>query len=58
MTTPVSLEFSATDLDAIAGFEGRVALVVDVSGKLDPAARRINRLTKGAVARLGNLAHQ
>jgi leucyl aminopeptidase len=52
MTKPVSLEFSATDLDAIAGFEGRVALVVDVSGKLDPAARRINRLTKGAVARL------
>ncbi|MGR3660613.1 MAG: leucyl aminopeptidase [Paracoccaceae bacterium] len=52
MTTPVSLEIIATDLDAIAGFEGRIALIVDVSGKLDPAGRRVNRLTRGAVARM------
>ncbi|WP_299297233.1 leucyl aminopeptidase [uncultured Tateyamaria sp.] len=47
--TPVS--FAATDLDAIAGHEGRVAVVVTPEGKLEQSARRVNRLTKGAVQR-------
>ncbi len=52
MTTPITLEFKTTDLNAIAGFEGRVTLIVGAEGKLDQAARRVNRLSKDAVARL------
>jgi leucyl aminopeptidase len=52
MTTPVSVDFTETDLDAIATAEGRVAVFVTPEGKLDPAGRRVNRLTKGTLARL------
>ncbi len=52
MTTPVSVDFQDTDIDAIAGAEGRVAVIVTPDGKLDAGARRVNRLTKGALARL------
>ena len=51
MTAPVSIRFVATDLNAIAGQKGRVAVIVDGEGKLDPGARRVNRLCKGALAR-------
>jgi leucyl aminopeptidase len=51
MTTPIRLTFTDTDLDALAGAEGTLAVVVPPEGTLDPAARRINRLTKGALAR-------
>ncbi|MEX0366345.1 MAG: leucyl aminopeptidase [Ruegeria sp.] len=47
--TPVS--FTATDLDALASHEGRVAVIVTPEGKLEQSARRANRLTKGAVQR-------
>jgi len=52
MTSPAPITFAAPDSDAIAGAAGRVALVVDAEGKLDRAARRVNRLTRGAVARV------
>lgn len=52
MTTPQTIRFAETDLDAVAGHKGRVAITVTPDGKLDPGARRVNRLTKGAVARL------
>ena len=52
MTTLVSTEFIETDLDAIATAEGRVAVFVPADGKLDKSARRVNRLTKGALARI------
>ncbi len=52
MTTPVSVAFEETDLDAIATAEGRVAVFVTPDGKLDLAARRVNRLTKGVLARM------
>ena len=52
MTAVTPAAIVATDLDAIAGAEGRVALLVDAEGKLDQAARRVNRLTKGALQRL------
>ncbi len=52
MTSPVSLDFSETDLDRIAGAQGRVAVILTKDGKMDKAARRVNRLTKGALARL------
>jgi leucyl aminopeptidase len=51
MTTPLRLTFADTDLDALSGAEGTLAVIVTPEGTLDPAARRINRLTKGAVAR-------
>ncbi|MCM2561210.1 leucyl aminopeptidase [Lutimaribacter sp. EGI FJ00015] len=52
MTTPQTIRFSEIDLDAIATAKGRVAVIVTPDGKLDQGARRANRLTKGAVARL------
>ncbi len=52
MTSPISITFHATDLDEIATSQGRVAIFVDKDAPLDQAARRINRLTRGALARL------
>lgn len=52
MTTPAALRFVETDLDAIAGHEGLVVVLVPANGRMDPGARRVNRLTKGALARL------
>jgi hypothetical protein len=52
MTTPITLSFTETDLDALAGVAGNLAVIVPPEGKLDPAGRRLNRLTKGAMARL------
>ena len=50
--TPISPSFVATDIDTLAELEGRVAVLVTPDGKLDSGARRVNRLTKGAIARL------
>ncbi len=52
MSRLTPIRFQATDLDAMADATGRVAILVTPDGKLDPGARRANRLTKGAVARL------
>ena len=52
MLKPASIQFKETDIDLLAEVEGRVALLVAPDGSLDKAARRVNRLTKGAVARL------
>ncbi|KPQ16679.1 MAG: leucyl aminopeptidase [Rhodobacteraceae bacterium HLUCCO18] len=52
MTKPITLSFTETDLDALSGIEGKLAVIVPPEGKLDPAGRRLNRLTKGALARL------
>ncbi|AJE47372.1 leucyl aminopeptidase [Celeribacter indicus] len=51
MTTPVRFAVTAPDLDAIAKAAGRVALIVPSDGRMSPAARRVNRVTKGALAR-------
>ncbi len=51
MTAPIIPDFAETDINAIADFEGRVALNIGADGKLNPSARRINRLTKGALGR-------
>lgn len=51
MTDLREFTFAETDLDAVAGAEGRVAVFIDSAGKLGRGARRLNRLTKGAVAR-------
>ena len=52
MTQPVSLRFTETDLDALPGQEGRLAVVVSPDGKLSAPARRVNKLTRGALVRL------
>ena len=52
MTDPCQIQFDAIDLDALAGTAGRLAVIVPPGGALDQGARRVNRLTKGAVARL------
>ena len=51
MTDLVLTEFSDLDLEAIAGFEGRIAVVIPPTGKMDAGARRVNRLTKGVLKR-------
>ncbi|MBY6200593.1 leucyl aminopeptidase [Maritalea mobilis] len=52
MTTPITIDFTETDLDALKDAGGTLAVIVTPEGKLDPAARRLNRLTKGMLARL------
>ena len=52
MTSPTPIRFEMPDLDAMATATGRVAVIVPPEGKLDPGARRANRLTRGALARL------
>jgi len=43
---------AALDLDAIAEAEGRVVVFAEGPERLDQAARRVNRLTRGALMRL------
>ena len=51
MTAPAPFKIIATDIDRIAGAKGRVAVIVDESGKLNQPARRVNRLMRGALER-------
>jgi leucyl aminopeptidase len=52
MTDLVPLDFAAPDLGTLADLAGCVAVLVPETGQLDPGARRLNRLTRGAVERL------
>ena len=51
MTKLTPISFVETDIDALAATHGRVAVIVTPEGKLETSARRVNRLTKGAVQR-------
>ncbi|MCV6597768.1 MAG: leucyl aminopeptidase, partial [Mangrovicoccus sp.] len=51
MTSPLAIEFTEIDLDAIAQASGRVVVFVPDTAKLDQTARRVNRLTRGALER-------
>lgn len=53
MTNPLPIQFLETDLDALGAFVGRIALLVSPEDDTarSPAARRLNRLTKGALNR-------
>lgn len=51
MTDLREITFADVDIEALAGAAGRVAVLVPAEGTLSPAARRLSRLTKGAVAR-------
>jgi len=52
MASLTPIQFVDTDIDAVASAEGRVAVMVTTEGQLSPGARRANKLTRGAVARL------
>ncbi|WP_068112018.1 leucyl aminopeptidase [Tropicimonas marinistellae] len=51
MTQAPIVDIRATDLDALKEFAGRIAVFVPSDGKLDVPVRRVNRLSRGAVAR-------
>jgi leucyl aminopeptidase len=51
MNQPVALTFTATDLDRLASAPGLVALLAEGDAPSSPAARRLNRLTRGTLAR-------
>ncbi|MEM9970452.1 MAG: leucyl aminopeptidase, partial [Pseudomonadota bacterium] len=51
MTELPVLEAAAEDIDAIADATGTVAVFVGEDGKLGRAARRVERLTRGALGR-------
>ena len=52
MTTPLHVVFAETDLEALATAPGRIAVIIPPEGKLDAGARKINRMTRGTLARL------
>ena len=47
-----SIDIVDPDLDAIAGATGHICVLLSEGGKLDKMARRVNRLTRGALERL------
>ena len=51
MTVPASVRFTAPDADTLAERSGRIAVLAEPGARLDQVARRLNRLTKGAVER-------
>ncbi|MBO9435269.1 leucyl aminopeptidase [Ruegeria sp. R13_0] len=52
MSSLVPIRFEAFDVNAMAQAEGRVAIIIPADGKMSPAVRRANKLTRGAVVRL------
>jgi len=52
LVKPVTFTFQDVNIDEISTFAGRVAVLVTSDGRMDNAARRVNRLTKGAIARM------
>ncbi|MCF8512598.1 MAG: leucyl aminopeptidase [Rhodobacteraceae bacterium] len=48
---PVALTFTATDLEALAGARGMIALLADGTTPASPAARRLDRMSRGMVTR-------
>lgn len=51
MTQPVAIAFQQTDAEALATAAGRIALLAEPGVALSPLARKLDRLTRGAVAR-------
>ena len=52
MPTPADIRFEQVELDAIANASGVVAVFVDADGKMDAGARKVNTLSRKAVARV------
>jgi len=51
MSHPLPIKFVATDLEAAASHLGRISLLIEGPDKPGPAARRLDRAMKGALAR-------
>ena len=51
MTDLREITFAETDLEALASAEGVVAAIVPAAGTMGQGTRRLNKLTRGAVAR-------
>ena len=51
MTTPAEIQFKEVDLDALATAAGQLAVFIDDDGKMGSAARKVNTLTRKAIAR-------
>tara|TARA_R110002049_G_scaffold23545_5_gene83468 strand:+ start:24678 stop:26150 length:1473 start_codon:yes stop_codon:yes gene_type:complete len=54
MTDLTPITFAAVDIDQIAGHAGRVVVFLDPEGRMDAGARRVNKLMRGALARLAS----
>ena len=52
MPKPLPIQFQATDLEALAGQKGRIAVLADAGQPTSPGFRRLDRLTKGALTRV------
>ncbi|WP_019953752.1 leucyl aminopeptidase [Yoonia vestfoldensis] len=52
MPTPAEIRFIDTDLDQIAVTTGKIAVFVDMDGRMDAAGRKLNSLSRKAVERL------
>ena len=51
MSHPLALQFQSPDMAALPLWAGRIVLVVDANTPGTPAARLVNKLTRGALAR-------
>ncbi len=51
MSNPLPIQFQSIDVETLAGQVGRIAILADGPTPSSPAARRLDRLTKGALAR-------
>ena len=51
MTTPAQIQFKDVDLEKIAEAPGRVAVFIGDDGRLDAGARKVNALSRKALAR-------
>ncbi|MBC7138783.1 MAG: leucyl aminopeptidase [Defluviimonas sp.] len=56
MTAPVAIHFRETDVEALAAFGGRIAVLLPEGGALDAGARRLDRAMKGALTRFAGSA--
>ena len=54
MTAVLEPILAATDLDALASLPGRFAVLIAGEGGLGPSARKLDRLSKGALRRLAS----
>ncbi len=52
MTEPVSLSIAPATPETLAGLEGRIAILLPAPTGFGPLARRLDRLTRGALGRL------
>jgi leucyl aminopeptidase len=51
MPKPLPIQFQATDLEALASAKGRICVLADAGQPASPGFKRLDRLTKGALAR-------